>query len=102
MKMDNLTAILGLIISLISIITFIGGVLAYQRSSARKEYAAERDFNHLKNSLSQMSKNVEELWRQGDTRFDHVDQRLTEITMKIDGGGSGWVRPPHRIGKDPD
>lgn len=100
--MTDLGTILGLIISLISITTFIGGVLAYQRASARKEYASERDFNHLKNNQVQMSKNVEELWRQSDTRFDHIDLRLTEITMMLGATSPPRPRPPHQIGKDPE
>lgn len=99
--MDQFASILGLIISLISVTTFIGGILAYQRSSARKEYAAERDFNHLKNSIAQQSKNMEELWRQQDMRFDHTDQRLTEIKMAIDNVGFRGPRPGHQVGSDP-
>lgn len=100
--MQQVTAILGITISIISLVTFIGGVLAYQRASARKEYASERDFNHLKNSMAQTTKNIEELWRQGDTRFDHIDLRLTEITMLLGQHRPSGPRPGHQIGKEPD
>lgn len=100
--MERVALIIGVVVSIISILTFCGGLFAYIRASGRKAYAAERDFNHLKNSIAQLSKNVDELWRQNDSRLDHVDQRLMEITFKIDGRLPGGSRPGHQVGNPPD
>lgn len=100
--MERVALIIGMAVSVVSLTTFIGGLLAYLRASARKEYAAERDFNHLKNSMTQISKNIEELWRQNDSRLDHVDQRLLEIAFKVDGRAPGGPRPGHQVGSPPE
>lgn len=100
--MNQIVLILGIVVSLISVMTFIGGIFAYQRSSARKEYASERDFGHLKNSMAQSSKNIEELWRQNDNRFDHVDQRLTEIAIRMNIPPASSIRAGHKVGTPPD
>lgn len=99
--MERVALIIGVVVSIISILTFFGGVFAYIRSSGRKAYAAERDFIHLKNSIAQLSKNVEELWRQNDSRLDHVDQRLLELSFKLDGRVPSGPRPGHQLGDPP-
>jgi phosphoribosylaminoimidazole-succinocarboxamide synthase len=97
--MSEITAILGIVIGLLSVATFIGGTLAYVKSSSRKEYASERDIGHLKNSLNQMSQNVEQLWRQTDSRFDHLDLTLLEIKMEIGADINKKIQAAHDIGK---
>lgn len=47
--------------------------------AATKEYAAQRDFNHLQNDYKQLNQNVEFFIKEQDTRFDRLDLSLTEI-----------------------
>ncbi len=51
--------------------------IAWSRAKTRKEYAAERDFNHLKNNYKQLAQNVEELWRLMDNQFREHQEKLS-------------------------
>lgn len=78
MALDSLSLTVGVIVSLLSAVSLVGGMVAYHRASVRKEYASERDMNHLKNNQLQLSANVEQLWRLMDSKFDDL---LMEIKM---------------------
>lgn len=82
-KMSEITVILGIATGVLSVLTFMGGSYAYIKASSRKEYASERDIGHLKNDLKQLTRNIEELWRQNDRRFDFFDLKLTEMSIKM-------------------
>lgn len=97
--MNEITVILGIATGMLSVLTFCAGTFAYIRASSRKEYASERDINHLKNNISQMSRNVEELWRQSDSRFDFLDLKLTEISIKMGIEQHRGNISPHKLGK---
>lgn len=58
--------------------TVIGGVLWYANSE-KKKYAAERDFNHIKNNLKQMSEGFALEFKDLNDRFDDVDKELLRI-----------------------
>lgn len=81
--MDNIERFLALGLGLMGLLSGVAGFLAWQASKVRKQYAAERDFGHLKNSYDQLSKNVEQLWRQNDARFDSVDRQLDKIEARV-------------------
>jgi predicted lipoprotein len=78
----------------------IGGNLTWSllffANSIKRRYAAERDFNHLKNnqkqiadsiaiSLKDMDTRFDKVDRDIDLRFDHVDRDLSEIKTYLIG-----------------
>lgn len=78
------------IAALIGIITFIGGVIAWYRVAIQKEYARQRDWEHIKNNQKQLVENInfifkeidqnfERVFQEQDSRFDKVDIQLIEI-----------------------
>jgi hypothetical protein len=98
--MTSYAVALGIATSALSILTFCGGLVAYFKASARKEYASERDINHLKNSVDQLSRNVETLWQQSDRRFDFVDLKLTELAIRNSNQKTRAEKEGHRLGKN--
>jgi len=47
--------------------------------SAVKQYAAERDFNHIRNELAQLRENMRVLLRENETLSDRVDGLKSEL-----------------------
>lgn len=45
----------------------------------KKKYAAERDFNHLKNSFAQLSETVKTLHGESELRIGHLETDLKEL-----------------------
>lgn len=89
--MDGLTiaaTILGILVSGTSLLTGFVGYLAWQRSKTRKEYAAERDFNHLKRNYESLTINVEGLWRQMEEFHRDAQRQLDRIEVKLSDGHS--------------
>lgn len=84
MLLDSFSVTIGAIVSLLSICTFVGGLLAYYRATVRKEYASERDMNHLKNNQLQLSQNTEQLWRLMDEKFDAMLSEIHEVVVRLD------------------
>jgi hypothetical protein len=88
--------------SLLGIITFLGGLLAWYRGSVEKSYAAKRDFGHLKKSLETLITNLETLRAEDDRRFDELKDRQLEIKAMLYSAFTsrqGWGDIP-RGGKD--
>ena len=79
MDMSAVAMIMGLLVSGLSLLTGIAGAVAWIQSKTRKEYAAERDFNHLKNSYKALTMNTEQLWRQQEEWNDTVLRRLDSL-----------------------
>lgn len=59
--------------------------LLFFSNSIKRRYAAERDFNHLKNNQRQISDSIAICLKDMDTRFDRVDRDLLEIKAYIIG-----------------
>ncbi|MBE9119063.1 hypothetical protein IQ249_24715 [Lusitaniella coriacea LEGE 07157] len=93
---DSLVAVAGFGIG---IFTSMGGVLvAYMRNRAyreKKEYAAERDFQHLKRNYLSLSEGMtstqdeidrqfRELQRNNDDKFQQLNYTLLEIKGAIE------------------
>ncbi|MEO1592010.1 MAG: hypothetical protein AAFU71_12045 [Cyanobacteria bacterium J06632_22] len=53
--------------------------------SAVKQYAAERDFNHIRNELAQLRENMGVLLQENETLSDRVDGLKSEL-QHIKGG----------------
>ncbi|NEQ47014.1 MAG: hypothetical protein F6K00_27120 [Leptolyngbya sp. SIOISBB] len=89
--MDELTiaaTILGILVSGTSLLTGFVGYLAWQRSKTRKEYAAERDFNHLKRNYESLTVNVEGLWRQTEEFHRDAQRQLDRIELRLSDGNT--------------
>lgn len=56
-------------------------LVATQRAAeaAKKEYAAQRDFEHLKNNLKQLAEGLSNGFDGLEERFDQVDKELLRI-----------------------
>lgn len=74
------------------LITFalaVGGnitwALLFFANSIKRKYAAERDFNHLKNNQKQISDNIAIGLKDQDERFDRIDSELKELKTYIIG-----------------
>ena len=52
--MNNLSAWIGLVGSILGLFSFISGGVLWYKGSIEKKYAAERDFNHLRKNQEQM------------------------------------------------
>ena len=78
---EQAIAILGALLGLVGSIAT--GVTWY-RSAIRKEYAAQRDFNHLKNNYESLSLVVSNIIKEQDERFDKIDLSLVRTESKLD------------------
>lgn len=54
-------------------------VIAFIVSAEKKKYAAERDFNHLRNNQKQMGDGIAMIAKDMDSRFDSLEKTLVEI-----------------------
>jgi len=68
---------------LMGVCTFIGGLIALYGAAVRKQYASERDFNHLKRNYESLSGNIASIDRMIDDRLDKNDMQLVEIKVLI-------------------
>lgn len=78
----------GLIGFLIGLLTTVLGVFTWWGRAETKRYAAERDFQHLKNNHAQMVENQKYLIREGDNRNNAYLRRFDLILIKL------GVEPP--------
>jgi len=65
--------------AIIGITTFIGGSIAWYKGAIEKQYAAQRDFNHLRRNQEQLIQNLDTLFKESDRRFDTIERQLVEI-----------------------
>lgn len=65
---------------LLALFTNIFGVVVWYAvwyaNAEKKKYAAERDFNHLKNNQKDISNGIAEIAKDFDIRFDELDKRF--------------------------
>lgn len=76
MQITELQSVIGFVIS---IVTFSGGLLAFWRGSVEKRYAAERDFNHLKNNQLQIGEAIAMLQRDVDDNQHKIEVELAQL-----------------------
>lgn len=58
-------------------------LLVTYANGEKKKYAAERDFNHIKNNQLQISEGIGILTKDLDNRLDDIDKTLIEIKSYI-------------------
>ena len=81
--LEHIAILFGVLVSACSLITGVIGAFAWYSSKVKKEYAAERDFKHLKNDYKQLAINIEQLWRLMDNNFREHEKRLVEQHSEI-------------------
>lgn len=71
--------------ALIGIITFIGGLIAWYRGAVQKEYASQRDWEHVKNNQKQLTNNLDFIFKEIDQKLDKIiddhDKRFDKIDV---------------------
>lgn len=72
---DQITLVMG-------ILSFVGGLIALYGAAIKKQYASERDFNHLKRNYENLTHNVETLSKMEDQRFDDIEKILIEMRLQ--------------------
>ena len=82
--MNDLSLLLGIVLGMMSLFTGVFGAIAWYRANVRKAYAAERDFNHLKNNYRQLAESMNNLYRFSDDAKDEVMRELTYIRAAIE------------------
>ena len=75
---------------LMGLVATISGAIAWYRSTVRKQYASERDFNHIRNSIAQLAQAIadqdkftEEQLSRLNSRIDTLNSTLTEIKVYL-------------------
>lgn len=63
----------------ISVVTFSGGIVAWYRGAVEKRYAAERDFNHLKNNYDQINSNLLRIAKDQEEMIEGIEKDLIEV-----------------------
>ena len=67
----------GLVPYFIGLVTWYGG-------SREKKYAAQRDFEHLKNNQKEISNGIAYLGRDIDDYFEVLNRDILEIKLRLD------------------
>ena len=82
--MNELSLVLGIVLGAMSLFTGVFGAIAWYRAGVRKAYAAERDFNHLKNNYRQLAESMNNLYRFSDEAKDEVMRELILLRAAIE------------------
>lgn len=69
--------------ALIGIITFVGGLIAWYRGAVQKEYASQRDWEHVKNNQKQLVENLNFIFKEIERNFDEIKEQQEESFDKI-------------------
>ncbi|MDJ0797891.1 MAG: hypothetical protein QNJ51_13925 [Calothrix sp. MO_167.B12] len=86
---STLIAFVGLLLALTT--TICGAILWYVQTE-KKKYAAERDFNHLKRNIEQLTQNVGFQAKALEEQFDQLQRDILEIKFNL-GIKKGSDRP---------
>lgn len=60
-------------------ISFAAGALLWYKGSIEKQYAAQRDFGHLKRQYEQMSSIITQQNREMDRRLDNLEADVRDV-----------------------
>ena len=67
------------------LISFVGGFATWSAAAVKKQYAAERDFGHLKKSYDTLAVNITHLDRLLDQRLDELQRENLELKTLLQG-----------------
>lgn len=68
---------------LLGLWTTLNAAVTWYGESVRKQYAVERDFNHLKTNYKQLAENMATIDKSVDSFKDMVMKELTEIKSML-------------------
>lgn len=68
----------------IGIITFIGGLIAWYKGAIQKEYASQRDWEHVKLNQKQLIENLNFIFKEIDQNFDRITDEQDKRFDKVD------------------
>lgn len=73
--------------ALIGVITFVGGLIAWYKGAVQKEYASQRDWEHVKVNQKQLVENLNFIFKEIDQRFDKIiddqDKRFDKVDSQL-------------------
>jgi hypothetical protein len=67
-----------------TLLGLISTALMWYRSSVEKSYAAQRDFNHLRNSISSLSASIDKLLDNQEEALEQLQKTQEKILLKIE------------------
>ncbi|MEM6837690.1 MAG: hypothetical protein AAF609_12640 [Cyanobacteria bacterium P01_C01_bin.120] len=82
-SLNSAAVILGILVSGLSLLTGLAGAFAWHTAKTRKQYAAERDFQHLKRNYEALVLNTEQLWREMEEHNRNAARQLDRIEAKL-------------------
>lgn len=77
--MQDLERIIESLGAFLGLGSMVGAAIFWYRDKVRKDYARQRDWEHLKRHYDQLAQEFERLIAEQDRRFDLVDLELREI-----------------------
>lgn len=80
MKPELLIALGGFLLGLIP---YVVGTIVWYANSEKKKYAAERDFNHLRNNQKDISNGIAHLAEEIEGYFDVLNRDILEIKIRL-------------------
>lgn len=93
---------LEVIATLLGILSIVAGGVSWYRSSVQKNYAAERDFAHIRrnyeqaqqalNSLQEDNDRVREILIEMKSLMLAMSNRMEGIAARLDSSTGGWSR----------
>lgn len=69
--------------AVIAVLTFLGGILAWWSANVEKQYAAKRDFEHLKRNYEQIAQTLKVIHEDMDDRFDFMERESADVRQKL-------------------
>ena len=81
--MQNIVVWAGVLGSVFGLFTSVFAIVSLYRSSIRKGYAAERDFEHLKNDYKALSRNIDFLSKNFERDFLEIGKEIDERCDRI-------------------
>lgn len=82
--LDSVSSVITVVLGVASVVSLIIGVASWHGSTVKKAYAAERNFNHVKNDLKQLSGSMAVILDDAKERFDQIDHTLETIQQSVD------------------
>ncbi len=101
---NSLISLAGLILAFTT--TLCGAILWYVQTE-KKKYAAERDFNHLRRNIEQLTENIKYQTNELDEKFEQLQRDILEIKVYLGvknlgdrPSGSPWEHRPKSYPRD--
>ena len=83
MPLLNTSDTIALLALLLAFTTTIGAVILSYIQSEKKKYAAERDFNHLKRNIQQLTESIRYQSKEFEDNFEQLQRDILEIKMYL-------------------